>query len=273
MPQAQTQTSQAPGNGREVVRPGSIGGLKKYKASEMDYWVNAMIYGEPNVGKTDLLGSANEVECFAPILVINIEDGAKTLKGRWPNVDVVTPSTFMDVQRIYDDLVKGKGCGYKSVGLDNCTIGQKRGIEYIYDQETISTDFTEFEAATWANGGWNRSSEQMRRMFDYFKRLPMHKFFIAWSKDFARATKANKEPNPKIMPLFSNALANEVPGYFDSVLYMKWAQAERGAEVRVLQAKGTSSIMAKDRDGGKKLPDVMREPTMAKMAQAWGLVA
>lgn len=255
----------------KVIKPGQLGGLKIAKAVDLSYWANAIIYGEAGVGKTALLGSANEVECFSPTLIISMDKGEKTLKGMFPNVDVALPQNFMDVQRILNWLYEEKGAGYKSLGFDNATMGQKRGIEYLYDQENPSIDFVDFEAATWANGGWNRSSEQMRRLFDYYGKLPMHKFFTAWSRDFSKPSKANPNPNPRWAPSFSSSLANEVPGYFDSVLYMKYAQ-DNNKEIRVIQSKGTQTVMAKDRDGGKKLPDIIKEPTMKKLAEGWGLI-
>lgn len=263
--------------GFEVVKPGSIGGLKPHKASEIQTWVNALIYGPPSIGKTALLGSACEVECFSPMLVLSVDEGDKTLKGMWPEVDVIQPKTFMDLQNILNQLVKEKGSGYKALGFDNATVAQKRGIEHIYNGENQATDFADFEAATWANGGWNRSTEQMRRLFDYYKMLPMHKFFTAWERDYGKPTKSNPNPNPKIAPNFSTALANEAPGYFDSVLYMKYVtvndpKTKKPAEIRALQSQGTSTVMARDRDGGKKLPSIVQEPTMKKLAEAWGLL-
>lgn len=259
----------------EVVKPGSNVGLKVAKAGDLTYWVNAMIYGEGGVGKTALLGSADEVECFSPTLVISMDQGEKTLKGMFPDTAVLKPANFMDVQRVLNELYNNDGSydgvQYKSLGFDNATMAQKVGIEYLYDREKPSIDFVEFEAATFANGGWNRSSEQMRRLFFYFKKLPMHKFFTAWSKDFGKPTKGNPSPLPKWMPLFSNTLANEVPGYFDSVLYMYYTTFEN-KDIRALRSEGTSSIMAKDRDGGKKLPKIIKEPTMLKLAEGWGLV-
>lgn len=268
-------------NRQEVIRPGQTSGLKVAKAGDLTYWANAMIYGEANTGKTHLLGSASVVECFSPILIISMDKGEKTLKGCWPDVDVLLPANFMDVQRILNELFKtgGKyeGVQYKSLGFDNATTAQKRGIEYLYDQEEPSIDFVDFEAATWANGGWNRSSEQMRRMFDYYGKLPMHKFFTSWARDFGKPTKTNPNPAPKWAPSFSSSLAMEVPGYFDSVLFMKFEtvadeKTKKQADIRVIQSEGTTTVMAKDRDGGKRLPKIIREPTMLKLAQGWGLI-
>lgn len=257
------------GDGSGVLRPGSIGGLKTYAPEDITSRINLLLYGEPGIGKTRLAASACLVEMLSPVLIINVEQGAKTLKGAYrgnPNLTIVEPKTFGQVQRLFDDLLRNKGAGFNTVVFDNATEGQKVGIEYIFDQDKISTDFTDFETASWKNQGWNRSSEQMRKMVRYFKLLPMHTIFIAWQKDFAK--EADKT---RWGPAFSNALAGDIPGMFDSVFYYKWARIDN-KPTRVLQTKGTDQVVAKNREDGPPMPDVIKEPTMEMLCKLWGYV-
>lgn len=259
----------------KVLRPGSIGGLKVHKPRDITSYMSLLVYGEPGIGKTLLGGSAVEVECLRPMLVINVEDGAKTLRGAYPDnedIDIVTPRTFGTVQKIFDELRRKNGAGYKCVMFDNATEGQKIGIEYIFDQDKLSTDFTEFEEATWANHGWNRSSEQMRKMVRYFNTLPMHKIFLAWRKDFSKDMKVERWG-----PAFSNSLAKEIPGLFDSVFYYYWTMStdektKKQVRTRVLLTGGTVNAVAKDRDGGHPLPLTIKDPTMEKLCNLWGMI-
>lgn len=268
VPSARADVVSRVGDGSGVLRPGSIGGLKTYAPDDIETRINLLLYGEPGIGKTQLAGSACLVDMLCPVLVVNVEDGAKTLKGAYagnPNITLVSPKTFGQIQRLFDDLYRNKGAGFKTVVFDNATEGQKVGIEYIFDGDTQSTDFSEFESATWKNQGWNRSSEQMRKMIRYFRMLPMNTIFIAWAKDYSK-------PDDKIDkwgPAFSNALAREVPGMFDSVFYYKWGRVENKL-TRLLQTKGTDSVVAKDRDGGHTMPDVVKNPTMEILCKHWG---
>lgn len=253
-----------------VLRPGSIGGLRTYGPEELQGWINMLLYGEPGIGKTHLIGSACQVPALCPVLILNIEDGAKTLTGAYgadENLTIVNPQTFGSVQKVFDELHRKKGAGFKTVVVDNATEGQKMGIEYIFDGDKTSTDFTEFEDATWANQGWNRSSQQIRKMIRYFRGLPMHTIFVSWRKDFSM-------PNDKVEkwgPAFSKSLASEVPGMFDSVFYYKWA-AQNNKQVRVLQTQGTDRVVAKDRAGiGTPLPAAIVEPTMQQLCSLWGI--
>jgi hypothetical protein len=268
VPNARADVAERVNNG--VLRPGAIGGLKTYTADELTSMINVLIYGEPGVGKTLLAGSACLVPELCPVLYIDVEDGAKTLRGAYgnnPNLVIVRPRTFGKVQGVFDELVAKKGAGFKSCVFDNATEGQKVGIEYIFDGDTQSTDFTEFLEATWKNQGWNRSSEQMRKMIRYFKVLPLHTIFLAWRKDFSKP----EEKVERWGPAFSNTLAGQVPGMFDSVFYYNWKKINN-VPTRVLQTKGTDTVVAKDRDGGHKLPDTIVDPTMAKLCEMWGYV-
>lgn len=251
----------------EVLRPGSIGGLRTYKPSELQDKINMLLYGEPGIGKTWLIGSACEVPLLGKVLVLNLEDGAKTLKGSWgdhPNLEVVTPRTFGQVQKVFDELHSRKGAGFGTVVVDNATEGQKMGIEYFLDNR--NGDFSDFDDPSWANQGWNRSGSQIRKMIRYFKGLPMHTIFVSWRKDFSKVEE-NKE---RWGPAFSKTLAGEVPGMFDSVFYYKW-KTIGNAQHRVLQTKGTEFVVAKDRDGGHKMPETIVDPTMAMLCKHWGL--
>lgn len=269
-----TQSAKAVPNS-QVLRAGSIGGLKTVKPAELVSKIKLLVYGEPGIGKTMLAGSAVEVEQLRPLLVINVEDGAKSLKGKYgssSDIDIVTPRTFGQHQKILDDLYSRKGAGYNTVIYDNATEGQKAGIEYIFEQDKVSTDFTEFQEASWANQGWNRSAEQMRKMIKTFSMLPMHKIFLAWRRDTSKDPKAERWG-----PAFSNAVASQVPGMFDSVFYYYWAMVtdpntKKQAKSRVLLTQGSPGAIAKDRDDGNTLPVTIVNPTMEKLCRLWGMI-
>lgn len=240
----------------EVLRQGSIGGLKTHKASEEGGHAKILIYGEPSVGKTRLAGSASEIAEWSPILVLNIENGALALRSVYPDVDVLPIRTFGQLQKVFDDLALGKH-EYKTVVLDNITEGQKQGLEYIFDGDEQSTDFTDFMDANWKNGSWNRSSEQMRKMMRYFRDLPMNVIFVAWAKDHSKV-----ENKVRMGPAFSRSFAAEAPGLVDTVVYYYFSGTDR-----VLLCQGTERAVAKDRND--RLPQTITDPTMAKIVAYW----
>lgn len=242
----------------EVLRPGSIGGLKTHKASDEDDYPKILLYGPPGVGKTTLAGSASELESWSPVLSLNIENGALSLKHTYPDVEVADVNTTGQLQRAFNDLYRGKH-PYRTVILDNCTEGQKQGIEYIFDGDKQSTDFIEFADASWKSGSWNRSSEQMRKMIRYFRGLPMNIIFVAWAKDHAK-----EENKVRMGPSFSKTFAQEAPGMVPNTFYYYFNKDDE----RTLLCSGNARAVAQNKEG--RLPQTIKDPTMAKIVSYWG---
>jgi hypothetical protein len=190
-----------------------------------------------------------------------VENGAQSLEERWgnhPELDVIDIDNILELQNVYRDLYNGKGLGYKTVIIDNLTEGQSQGLDYIISGTKRSGDFVDFEGATFANGAWNRSSEQMRKIVRYFRDLPMVVIFTAWRKDYSG-------PNDNFQkwgPSFTKTFGGEAPGMVNDVYhyYLK-------GDDRILQTSGTDRAIAKDRTN--KLPQIIKNPTMSIINDYW----
>lgn len=252
-------TSQEPQS--NSLRPGHIGKLKTRKAADRSPYPCILLYGDGGTGKTTLAASACEVPDLAPVLHLNVENGAQSLEEKWgshPDLDVIDIDNIIELQNVYRDLYNGKGLGYKTVVVDNATESQSQGIEYILSGIKQSGDFVEFEGATFANGAWNRSSEQMRKMIRYYRNLPMTVIFTAWRKDYSKPD----EKVPKWGPSFTRTFGGEAPGMVNDV----WHYYLKG-EDRILQTNATDRAIAKDRTN--KLPQIIKNPTMQIINDYW----
>lgn len=239
----------------QSLSPSNLGGLKVRKASESKENPTTLIYGDGGTGKTTLAASSADVDSMCPVLHLNIENGADSIRKR-TNIDVVDIESIAELQSVFSELYQKQGAGYKTVIVDNLTEAQAIGIDHILKTPRLTYDFVEFEGATWQNGAYNRSSEQMRKLMRYFRDLPVHTIFIAWEKNYA-----NEGP-AEIGPAFTKTFGQEAPGLVNDVYRL----SVKGGE-RVLQTGRTDRLSAKDRTG--TLPTIIRNPTMSLLNDYW----
>ena len=204
---------------------------------------------------------------MCPVLSLNIENGTQSVKDIYPDLEVLDIDHFKQLQAVYNDLYKSSDygsqtcAGYKTIILDNLTEGQKKGMEHIFQAEKLAAqgiNFTEFAMATFANGGWNQSSEQMRKLIRAFRELPCYVILVAWELDIDKS-----ESRHKWTPAFTNKLAGEAPGLVNDC-YRLTVEADGR---RVLQTGLSRDVVAKDRT--RKLPFKLENPTMPLIHQYW----
>lgn len=250
-----------------TLTPGKLGGLKTRRASDDRSLPSVCIYGGPGSGKTTLAASAFEVPDMNPVLHLNIENGTQSITDIYPDLEIIDIDRFKQLQDVYNDLYSKRDfdaqtCyGYRTVILDNLTEGQKKGMEHIFQAEKLAAqgiNFTEFAMATFANGGWNQSSEQMRKLIRAFRELPCYIILVAWELDIDKS-----ENRHKWTPAFTNKLAGEMPGMVNDVYRLS---VERTG-TRVLQTGLSGDVVAKDRT--RKLPFKLENPTMPLIHDYW----
>ena len=250
-----------------TLTPGKLGGLKTRRAAEDRSLPSVCIYGGPGTGKTTLAASAIEVPDMNPVLHLNIENGTQSVKDIYPDLEIIDIERFKQLQTVYDALYQGQDfdaqtcAGYRTVILDNLTEGQKKGMEHIFQAEKLAAqgvNVTEFVMATFANGGWNQSSEQMRKLIRAFRELPCYIILVAWEIDIDKS-----ESRHKWTPAFTAKLAGEMPGMVNDVYRLS---VNRDG-TRTLQTGLSGDAVAKDRT--RKLPMKLESPTMPLIHAYW----
>lgn len=250
-----------------TLTPGKLGGLKTRRASDDRSLPSVCIFGGPGTGKTTLAASSIEVPEMNPVLHLNIENGTQSISGIYPDLEIVDIEQFKQLQTVYNELYRGQDfdsqtcAGYKTIILDNLTEGQKKGMEHIFQAEKLAAtgiNFTDFVMATFANGGWNQSSEQMRKLIRAFRELPCYVILVAWEVDIEKS-----ESRHKWTPAFTSKLAGEMPGMVNDVYRLSIDRAG----TRVLQTSLSGDVVAKDRT--RKLPSKLENPTMQLIHSYW----
>lgn len=252
-------------NGEEILTPETLGGLRVYQASEIESPEYVLLYSTPGTGKSPIIATGDQVVAFHPLLVIDCDDGAKSLRSRYPKVRAVRPRSLVQLQRILDALVAKKGRPFKAICVDGATTLQFRGYEHVLTKEKKYRSFTEFESPSWKNGGWQSTAQQMTILVETLKSLPdVHIFMTAWAKDVSGET----ETLPSWEPLFTPAASSAICGRFDSILFLN-KEDQNGKPIKYIRSGGSTRVMARDRDD--RLPHVIYAPSMQLLAKHWGL--
>jgi phage nucleotide-binding protein len=218
----------------DVLTPTQLGGLTVTKAAALTNKINMLIYGEPGVGKTRIIGSCDMCPEMRKVLILDIDGGALTVKEPFPNVDVLRITSYKELQGVYNDLRAG-GHSYQTIGIDTITEVQKYNMTDVMS-ELVKRDAQRNEYVP-DRREWAISSEMVRRMIHAFKDLPYNTIFTAHVKDDEDQTTGVSTKRPDL----PGKLARQIPGWFDLVVY----QYER-------------EVTIKDKDGNPVRKEVKR---------------
>lgn len=231
----------------------AIAGLPIAKVTDTPFNVNILIYGESGVGKTTLAGSADEVPEMRKVLFLDVEGGTLSLRSRFPNIESVRIKTWLDMQRVYDELYLDNH-GYNTIVLDSLTEIQKMSMDEI--MRKLVAQHEERDADVPGIREWNINIEQTRKFVRLFRDLPVNTIFTALPK-------ADKNPRTGVTrtkPYLSGKVADEVAGFLDIVAYLYTKEVD-GEQKRMLLCGATQDNVAKDRTD--KLDQVIQLPTMS----------
>ncbi len=204
---------------------------------EVVSWINFLCFGEPGVGKTTLLGTAEDSKETSPMLLIDVEGGVVTLRKR-KNLDVVSVRTMGQIVDIHRELHNDPGY-YKTVAIDSLTELQKLDMREIMREASGRNPNQDEDVPSMRE--WGKSGERIRRIVRAYRDLPMNTLFTAHAiidKDANNAT--------TYAPSLPGKLRAELPGFLDIVGYM-YTFVEDGETTRRVQFAKTKNVVAKDR--------------------------
>jgi len=227
-------------------------------------FINLLVYGEAGVGKTYLLGSADEDERLRPVLIFDVEGGMTTLKDK-PGVDVISVRSRDEVEDNYNKLYKSIKSGslyYNTVCIDSLTeladLDMRLVMRQAYQQNPDRVDIDVPSPRE-----WGKVRNHIRLIVRAFRDLPCHVVFTAG----LGVDQKDENAPPKYHPGFAGKLQREVPGFADIVGYMRNESDGLGGVVRKMQVVGTQRVVAKDRTNS--LGGAVIEPSLPKL---WDII-
>lgn len=238
-----------------------------YTLEDETEYLNVLFYGREGSGKTtDALDMAN----LGRILVINVEGGAKktALAKRgintrnvelWPRLG--TRVTFDAIVNLYEKLrndLEDDPNSWTGVVIDSATELSTilRENATSNRQKNLTSLGRDFDPNLIDRSDYGVQTDQAGRIMRRFRDLPCH-FVVT-------ALERYDEDLDMVGPAMNPALASNVLGYVDLVLYTKANQADSpdGPEFRAA-TRASARWRAKDRFDST--PHVLAEPTFTRL--------
>lgn len=200
-----------------------------------------MVYGEPGVGKTHFLGTAEDHADTSPLLIFDVDGGVTTVRKR-AKIDVVQVRSFNELVQHFVEIhgaIKDGKLPWKTIGIDSLSEFGKIDISDISKtfanaNDKLDEDIPDMRA-------YAKSGNHIRRIVRAFRDLPCNVIFTCH-------TQTDRDNFNRLIyqPQLPGKLRADIPGFLDIV---GWLRAEVDGEVitRYLQTQKTEVTIAKDR--------------------------
>jgi phage nucleotide-binding protein len=213
--------------------------------------LKVLIYSEPGIGKSTLLGQAPNN------LIIDAEDGLASLNNHpellGENVRVIKYKTFDGFEMIIDKIAEQPEelSWIETLSIDTMSELHKKGLAEVTERDWRRSPLNNRYVAETEQHTEN--NEHIRRLVSKLRDMPVNIIMTAHS----RTIEPKNRPS-KTFPDFSEKLANTLAGMMDIVAFMDIQEID-GVKKRVLRLHSDGTTTAKTRIGG--YPELLVDPT------------
>lgn len=217
-----------------------------------DRWFKACFYGNHGVGKTELAGTAVDVDFMRDVILIDLEKGQRTIQEtpRIENkdlIDRIEVSSFKQTAQVYDFLkahckfrdednekalrvLQSQTFGvldseidrvrrYRTAIIDSATELDLYSMQEVMKQDDVAKVLAgDTEVADWPI--FRKNSDRVKMLLRAFRDLPMHLIFLC-QRRFSQDERKQYHYNPGITGQLSGALQS----YVDMVGYLRVEEA------------------------------------------------
>lgn len=221
------------------------------KATAVNKINSAIIFGAYGTGKTWLAASADEIEDYSPVLIVDIEGSAAGVGRKYPNVDIVKADTHAKLEFLKNELLT-KEHGYKTVIFDTINVAQDRAEKYFRGlPQNANNKF----------GVWGDLKDWT---LDFVRSMHHADFMAVFIAHPQVDTDENTGKMTTTVKLAGSARA-DVPAVPDLIGYMTYVPDDEGKPQRALIVGRHTSIVTKNRFG---LDEMIVDPTIFKIQSA-----
>lgn len=237
----------------------------KVKNPQDNRFVKALIFGPPGQGKTYLLGTAQEDERTAPMLLLDFEGGDETLAGL--DIDVAPIRSWNDYNEVYEALIGdhwtlegsslAEGESYRSIGIDSISETHLWALLEILDTANAESSRRNDPDALEIQD-YGKATIQMRRLLREFRDLDLHVFYTATSK-----TTDERGVGKVKVPAMAGAMAEEVVALMSVCGYLAVVEDDDEEVSRELILQNFPRFRTKIRvPWEQEAPDSIVDPTI-----------
>lgn len=247
--------------------------LQVTKPGSQDY-IKAIFFGQYGTGKTNLLGTAEDVEEANDVLFVSAESGEATIRDR--DIDMVNVTDFQQIDKIKEFLyahtkfrdkdedkvekVNEKygfpiDARYRTICLDSLTEIDKLSM---MDVQGIDRSDPSSDVEPPQGEDWQRHISNMRHYLRAIRDVDAHVLFSALQD----RKKDEKSGEVSITPDLPGSLAGQICGFLDVVGYTFTKKTEEGIEYG-LMTESDGKYATKDRYGD--IPTPMQNPSFEKI--------
>lgn len=227
------------------------------KATTVNKINSMIIFGEYGTGKTFLGASADDIEDYSPVLIVDIEGSSAGVGRKYPGVDVVQADSYAKLEFIREEL-RTKEHGYKTVIFDTLNVAQYRAEAHFRTlPENQGNKF----------GVWG---DLKKWTIDFVREGHGNKEFLAIYIAHPNVDKDENTGKMTTTVKIAGSAKTDVPTIPDLIGYLEFQEDEDGDLVRVLQVGRNNKIITKNRFG---LPNTIwptdkEGPTLFDIQQA-----
>lgn len=201
------------------------GGIETVPVNELHSGIKIGIFGPGGIGKTTLAATVCDSEYGAPALYLDARGNPHVVSSYGDKIQVLPVSSFKDVERVRQDLLRDKDMPFKSVIIDN--LSELMSLD-LRDRYGANTDIVwTMHSATTADilglvRNWCDLADSA---------LALNVIFAMWETSEVRKVRSTEVTRSELS--FNKALQAQVPGIL-SWLGRLYIAEERAPYARVL---------------------------------------